>query len=624
MNRPPVRLDLVDRPAHQPGDATAVDRQRLLRALDDAVAGRLTLISAPAGSGKSTLMNQWVATGAMPSIVLAPGVDARMVDLAHHVRVDEPFAVILDEADAVRHPLVTSTVQEILTRLPAMARVVAARRSPWPVGLDDELDAAARVDEHDLAFSREEFDELVGSALTPHQVDALEARIQGWAAGALLATISLRSTGNAASFIDDFGGDDRHVARYLDEEVLQGLDAEDHVFLSATSILDAPDPFGRTPASDLETFALCYLGVAHWQAGSLDAARENLHAALARSGDFDLWWLRSVGDLALLEAWAGQLCLADDLATRAFNLAHANELGAHQCLIEAHLARAHVARERYELGDVEQHLSRARELARSHHEMTAQVLCTIEEALLALAQGQPHLGLRVVERDRHLIDSAPTNRFTEMFDTVESSLRVATGDRGCAVELLRGRDVLDGAATVVALRAALAGRDRVLARELVDDWPEPTEPGEALERDLWLSVLDLLDGDRRTSVARMRDLVPHLELQGHVRMVAESLPFSGPLLREALRVEPNEHVERLLATAASLPAGDGEGPIEPLSEREIGIVRYLPTRLTTVEIAAQLFISRNTLKTHLRSIYRKLEVSGRDEAVRRAEELGLA
>jgi LuxR family maltose regulon positive regulatory protein len=61
-----------------------------------------------------------------------------------------------------------------------------------------------------------------------------------------------------------------------------------------------------------------------------------------------------------------------------------------------------------------------------------------------------------------------------------------------------------------------------------------------------------------------------------------------------------------------------------LSDRELDVVRYLPSRMSSAEVAASLYISLNTLKTHLRSIYRKLGVSTREEAIRRAEELGIA
>ncbi len=63
--------------------------------------------------------------------------------------------------------------------------------------------------------------------------------------------------------------------------------------------------------------------------------------------------------------------------------------------------------------------------------------------------------------------------------------------------------------------------------------------------------------------------------------------------------------------------------IEPLTDREREVLNLLPTRLTNAEMAAQLYVSVNTLKTHVRHIYVKLNADGRDEAVERAAQLGI-
>ena len=60
----------------------------------------------------------------------------------------------------------------------------------------------------------------------------------------------------------------------------------------------------------------------------------------------------------------------------------------------------------------------------------------------------------------------------------------------------------------------------------------------------------------------------------------------------------------------------------PLSDRELTVVRYLASRLTYKEIATEIFVSTNTLKTHVKRIYRKLGVSSRSEAVAEARRLG--
>ena len=61
--------------------------------------------------------------------------------------------------------------------------------------------------------------------------------------------------------------------------------------------------------------------------------------------------------------------------------------------------------------------------------------------------------------------------------------------------------------------------------------------------------------------------------------------------------------------------------LEPLSERELTVLRFLPTMLSNAEIASEMFVSPNTVKTHLKHVYRKLDVADRRQAVRRGREL---
>ncbi len=71
------------------------------------------------------------------------------------------------------------------------------------------------------------------------------------------------------------------------------------------------------------------------------------------------------------------------------------------------------------------------------------------------------------------------------------------------------------------------------------------------------------------------------------------------------------------------PAMPVETLTENLTDRELSVLRYLPSMMTNEEIAAELFVSVNTVKAHLKRIYRKLGVVSRREAVRRAHELGM-
>ena len=75
-------------------------------------------------------------------------------------------------------------------------------------------------------------------------------------------------------------------------------------------------------------------------------------------------------------------------------------------------------------------------------------------------------------------------------------------------------------------------------------------------------------------------------------------------------------------TPAARPE-DVEPLREPLSESELRVLRYLPSNLRAPEIAGELFVSLNTIRTHMRNVYAKLGVHSRAEAVKRARELGL-
>ncbi|MFB7268564.1 LuxR C-terminal-related transcriptional regulator, partial [Streptomyces nojiriensis] len=105
---------------------------------------------------------------------------------------------------------------------------------------------------------------------------------------------------------------------------------------------------------------------------------------------------------------------------------------------------------------------------------------------------------------------------------------------------------------------------------------------------------------------------------------------SGPWVRRTLGRDPRPArghgwlTPRAPARTARAPQADGQPPVvEPLSARETEVLRKAAELLSTEEIAAELYVSANTVKTHLKSIYRKLCVTRRSEAVHRAQDLGM-
>jgi LuxR family maltose regulon positive regulatory protein len=110
------------------------------------------------------------------------------------------------------------------------------------------------------------------------------------------------------------------------------------------------------------------------------------------------------------------------------------------------------------------------------------------------------------------------------------------------------------------------------------------------------------------------------------------LPFAITPVGELLERHPRHRsahasllatVLDLLAGSAPPARGDAAPLLDPLSDAELRVLRYLPSNLKTPEIAAELFVSANTVRTHVRHIYAKLDAHDRSEAVARARALRL-
>ena len=117
-------------------------------------------------------------------------------------------------------------------------------------------------------------------------------------------------------------------------------------------------------------------------------------------------------------------------------------------------------------------------------------------------------------------------------------------------------------------------------------------------------------GEPASALDALRRALALAEPEGYVRVFA----FLGPRL-QALR--------ETLTTGAARPRSPQAGLVDPLSDRELDVLRLLRSDLSGPDIARELTVSLNTMRTHTKSIYTKLGVNNRREAVRRADELGL-
>jgi LuxR family maltose regulon positive regulatory protein len=169
---------------------------------------------------------------------------------------------------------------------------------------------------------------------------------------------------------------------------------------------------------------------------------------------------------------------------------------------------------------------------------------------------------------------------------------------------------------------------------------QAAEAGERTGSVIEILVLQALahetQGDISAALMPLQQALTLAEPEGYVRLfVDEGMPMAI-LLEEAAKHWPaHRYVRRLLAAfGAAREAGKAEdgtpvkqsvkqGSIEPLSERELEVLRLLRTELTGPEIARELTVSLHTVRTHTSNIYSKLGVDKRQAAVRRAEDLGL-
>ena len=146
-----------------------------------------------------------------------------------------------------------------------------------------------------------------------------------------------------------------------------------------------------------------------------------------------------------------------------------------------------------------------------------------------------------------------------------------------------------------------------------------------VERLLWEAIVEDLDGDHREGKELIQESVAEAEREGLARVYLDAGTHAWRLLRSLYHVEPTPFLRQLVdqPVAPPPPQATVSGIVEQLSDREILVLRYLPSRLSNPEIARNLYVSVNTLKTHLKHIYRKLGVANRSEAIEVAESLGL-
>ena len=718
-----------------------VPRTSLITRLSDAPA-TVVLLSGPAGSGKTTVAQQWAVEDARPH---------------HHLRLaahlDDP-ATLADlvlaafEAIGPREPLARSSVtgQEPTWSsvvLPGLAELAASRTTPYVLLLDDlhlvrdpdclrlvrtladavppgsalvllsrestptwvsRLRADGRLLEvtaDDLAFDHDELDSLLvsfGIGLRASDRAELLRRTEGWAVALYLEVLALRESrpllprqGEPRTM-----GDLGFARDYIEAEVLEPLPAETREFLLRTSILDDLDPaacdavLGRTDSAtvldrlrrstplvtalDAERTAYRYHHLLHdtlrsllrassdsttvdalhtrassWyeQVGDLDAAVRHLRRAGDLEGTASLIWPHVVFSLASgrpdrLARWLDDL-QPDELATnRWLSLAAAwaaLQSGDRQSMQRWTLrAEAHAGRGWRDRADVDEYAASL--------------------ATLTAIQGQVPLAEGAELGRRAQLGLQPDDPFRAVAAFITSVCLTLLREPGAMPQLIEARDLA-----------------RALGVHLLE--------ADSLS---WRGLLLVLAGDVSGGIALIDEASALVEQHGLDRFVTAAHPMTARALAASLRQEREtaalalatsrrltiaaggiaqwfQVCGRLVQARVALNIGDGAlarvllseardqmtpdlaqsaaqdileateavlevtvnqpGSVAALTAAEMRVLQFLPSHLTFPQIGEHLFLSANTVKTHALSIYRKLGATSRNEAVMRAQTLGL-
>jgi len=271
-----------------------VARPRLLAVLEAGLQGtqRVTVIAAPAGFGKTSLLGAWRATEAGSSVALAwvsldagdndpplfwsyvlaaldsvaPGVGTPALNvlqssqplsiehlLTHVLNAlaarpshppGRPVVLVLEDYHVITTPAIHAALAWLVDRLPDALHLVILTRADPPLPLARLRASGDLVELHtdDLRFTPDEaaafLNQGMGLALAAADLNALEGRTEGWIAGLQLAALALRDNRDRAAFIHGFAGTNRYIVDYLVAEVLERQPAQVQTFLLQTSILD--------------------------------------------------------------------------------------------------------------------------------------------------------------------------------------------------------------------------------------------------------------------------------------------------------------------------------------------------------------------------------------------------
>jgi LuxR family transcriptional regulator, maltose regulon positive regulatory protein len=711
-----------------------IARARLVENLHQAAQRPVTLIAAPAGYGKTTLVTQWLASGSRPATAAWVSLDTTDND---PVRLWSHVATALDRAGctitrdvagfiaaggsdlttsvlpmiidaiAARFAHTTLVIDDfqvvcpdcivqfdfLIEHLPVKAHLVLISRSDPALRLG-RLRAAGKLSEiraDDLAFNVEEVSSLLSSdrvQLSTDAVSELMHRTEGWPAGLYLATLSLAGREDPSEFVHHFSGNNRFIGEYLTEEVLSRQTDEMRNFILGMSVLDrlsAPladymtrsrnsanllrelehsnlflipldeeerwfrfhHLFGAVARSALESeqpdrVLELHQRAADWLSKNGYVVEAVPHALSAGAGDqaaslVQANWLRffDAGLAITVRGWlhALETSTADESCATIVTAAWMAALSGDREELNRRLALLDITDHRGPLPDGTK---------------SAESAAALIQGLLGF--GGPLEMLASARRAAALETDGSTPWYTVANAALGHAAYVA-GDLDTAMRALPRAaysDAAPGMIKVLALGTLSLSQAELghheAAQRLAEEAIEVVET-RSLQALPHVSMAFTALGQSQAALGDVKEAmatleygltlrrklpglspwptIHHLLIMGRVAGISEDLPLAARLLDEVSQLM--QHYGEGMATMAarldsvrkglrerSTPQIDGEA----LTAREMDVLRRLAGSQSLGAIAASLYLSPNTIKTHTAALYRKLGARSRFEAVR--------
>lgn len=615
-----------------------------------------------------------VSVGAGVSHTLGADSDTIVTTLINElVDRNKPLVLVLDDYHVIAERAIHAAIGSLLEHIPTRTTLVLITRADPPLALG-RLRATGQMIElraADLRFTPEEVRTFLHASMTPpptpDNVAALASRTEGWPAGLQLAALALRGHPDPAAFVDTFAGSHHYIVEYLSEEVISQQPEDVQLFLLETAHLgqlSAPLCDAVTGRCNGESM-LRHLREHNLFVVDLDSTqtwgryqhlfadllrhrqRQQLEPELirelhARTSD----WYRTNGQIrdAIEYALMGE---SYDRATRLLednwhHIQHRGEMSSMRRWLAAlpdslvkssaplsmaycwlHFLAGERETVKARLADVQQAWNR-REAEGNVPDREAWIvipsLAQTVAAIVALQDGDAESGLEHALRalelipddprvNRNLLVGAATSQLAQAYRELgqyEQSIAIMLDSLAQLKETNNIIGLVRGLHDLVQMHLA---SDRAIKAQEISD--------------------DILDHLSQHGYARLPLMALVHAARAEVALACNDHDVARALVDTALTVAGNSQypllVERLEALRSQLAAVEERAAtlIEPLTDREMDVLRLLSAGYSNQEIADELVITEDTVKRHNTHIYGKLEVSNRTQAVLRAQDIGL-